>query len=173
VASRLALRLITSVDDAASATPLALEYGRWAARVAKEEYGIDAEAETEAGLSTSLGELFEPRGRLYVAELDGISVGLGGLKAVSSTVAEIKRVYVDPSARGHGIGQTLVARLIDDARGLGFERIRLESATFMREAHSLYRRYGFVEIEPFAGSEFEHVPGAEEIQVFMELRLDG
>ena len=169
---RLALRRITSINEAASATSLALEYGLWAARVAKEEYGIDAEAETEQGLSTSLGEFFEPRARLYVAELDGVPVGLGGLKAASNTVGEIKRVYVQPSARGHGIGRTLVERLIEDARGLRFERLRLESAAFMREAHSLYRLYGFREIEPFPGREFEHVPGADDIQVFMELTLD-
>jgi GNAT superfamily N-acetyltransferase len=159
------------MEVAPPAIALALEYGRWAAQVAKVEYGIDADAETETGLSTSIEDLLGPRCCLYVAEAHDEPLGIGGLKAVSNDVAEMKRVYVRPEARGLGIGRMLVARVIEDARGFGFRSIRLESAAFMREAHALYRAFGFVEIAPYAGREFEGIPGAEEIQVFMALDL--
>lgn len=141
--------------------------------MAKSEYGVDAESETEEGLSTSLDELLAPPASLYLAELDGSAVGLGGVKSVTPDVAEIKRMYVRPSARGRGIGRALLAWLVEDARALGARSVRLESAGFMVEAHTLYRSFGFAAIEPFAGREFEDVPGAEEIQVFMALNLDG
>ena len=82
-------------------------------------------------------------------------------------------MYVRPSARGRGVGKALLGQLVEDARALGVRTVRLESAAFMVEAHALYRSFGFTEIEPFAGREFEDVPGAEEIQVFMALTLDG
>jgi GNAT superfamily N-acetyltransferase len=165
------LRRVSSHEETEAAVALAKEYGAWALRVAKTEYGIDAEAESEHGLSTSIEELLQPRGRLYIAEMEGVPVGIGGLKPVSEEMAEIKRMYVLPSARGEGIGRALLARLLDDARELTFRVVRLESAAFMAEAHTLYRSFGFEDVPPYEGREFEDVPGAEEIQVFMALDL--
>jgi GNAT superfamily N-acetyltransferase len=150
---------------------LAKEYGEWAVRVAKSEYGIDAQAESEHGLSTSIEQLLQPRGRLYLAEIDGVPVGLGGLKPVAKEIAEIKRMYVRPAGRGRGVGRRLLQRLLDDAGELGFGLVRLESAAFMREAHALYRSFGFEEIAPYEGREFAAIPDAEKIQVFMALDL--
>ena len=103
--------------------------------------------------------------------MSNVDIGIGGLKAVSDDMAEIKRMYVAPSARGLGVGTTILRKLIDDAREFGYGTVRLESAAFMQEAHALYHRFGFVEIEPFAGREFEHVPGAAAIQMYMALTV--
>jgi GNAT superfamily N-acetyltransferase len=167
----LRLRRAESREETEAAVVLAREYGAWAVGVAKSEYGIDAEAESEQGLSTSIDELLQPRGRLYLAEIDGIPVGLGGLKPVSEEIAEIKRMYVRPSARGRGVGRKLLERLLDDAHVLGFRLVRLESAAFMREAHALYRSFGFDSVAPYEGREFAAIAGAEEIQIFMALDL--
>jgi GNAT superfamily N-acetyltransferase len=169
--SGVVLRRIKAGDDRSAAVALALEYGRWAAHVGKLEYGIDVEAETEAGLSTSLDDLLQPRGRLYVAEVGGRAVGLGGLKPVSDEIAEVKRMYVSPEARGRGLGKAILQCLIRDARDEGFATLRLESAAFMRDAHELYRSFGFRELPPYEGREFESIPGAAEMQVFMSLPL--
>jgi GNAT superfamily N-acetyltransferase len=162
---------VHSPEHVAAAATLAAEYGEWAVRVAKSEYGIDAEAESERGLSSSIDELLGPCRRLYLAIELGVPVGIAGLKPISSEVAEIERMYVRPSARGSGVGRALLGQLLDDARQLGFNVVRLESAAFMTEAHALYRRFGFAEVPPYEGREFETIPGAEEIQVFMELAL--
>jgi GNAT superfamily N-acetyltransferase len=166
-----ALRRAESDQAVEAALVLAREYGEWAVQVAKSDYGIDAEAESEQGLSTSIDELLQPRGRLYLVELDGVPVGLGGLKPVSDEVGEIKRMYIRPSARGRGLGRQLLEQLLADARTLGFDLIRLESAAFMPEAHALYRSAGFQDIPAYAG-EFAAIPGASEIQVLMALPLN-
>jgi GNAT superfamily N-acetyltransferase len=160
------LRRVQASADAADAVTLAKEYGEWAVQVARTEYGIDARAESQQGLSTSIEELLQPRGRLYVAEIDQSPVGLGGLNPISEEIAEIKRMYVRPEARGHGVGRMLLQQLVTDARELAFRLVRLESAAFMREAHALYRSFGFEDVPPYEGREFADVPGAEEIQVF-------
>lgn len=170
--STAALRLAESDEAIRAALVLAREYGAWAVQVAKREYGIDAQAESELGLSTSIDELLVPRGRLYLVELENAPVGLGGLRPVSDEIAEIKRMYVRPSARGRGLGRQLLERLLADARLLGFDLVRLESAAFMPEAHALYRSAGFEVVPPYDGREFAAIHGADEIQVFMALHLD-
>jgi predicted N-acetyltransferase YhbS len=79
-------------------------------------------------------------------------------------------MYVRPSSRGLGVGRAILQRLIDDARGLGYRTIRLDSARFMREAHALYRRFGFVPSSPHKW-EFESMPALRETAVFMRLDL--
>ena len=168
----LELRRVGGQQDLRSARALAKEYGHWAAQIAKAEYGIDAKAQTEHGLSSSIDELLLPRGRLYVAYVEGVAVGIGGLKPVSHEVAEIKRMYVRPSARGRGVGRALMRKLLADVRELDFRIVRLESAAFMTASHELYRSVGFVDVPSFEGSEFAAIPGATDIQVFMQLDLD-
>jgi GNAT superfamily N-acetyltransferase len=170
-ALRSGLRGVDSEEAVRSAIALAREYGAWAVELAKREYGIDAQAESEKGLSTSIEELLVPRGRLYLVELERLPVGLGGLKPISDEIAEIKRMYVQPSARGHGLGRQLLEQLLADAHTLDFRLIRLESAAFMTEAHALYRSAGFTDIPPYEGREFADIPGAAEVQVFMALHL--
>jgi GNAT superfamily N-acetyltransferase len=170
--SRPELRLADSEEAIRAALALAREYGAWAVEVAKRDFGIDAEAESEHGLSTSIDELLVPRGRLYLVEQEGIPVGLGGLKPVSDEIAEIKRMYIRPSARGRGLGRHLLEQLLVDARALEFQVVRLESAAFMPEAHALYRSAGFTAVPPYEGREFASIPGAAAIQVFMALQLD-
>ena len=170
--SRSGLRLVDSEEAIGSAIALAREYGAWAVEQARREYGIDARAKGEQGLSTSIDELLVPRGRLYLVEREGVPVGVGGLKPISDAIAEIKRMYIRPSARGQGLGRQLLGQLLEDARALEFRLVRLESAAFMPEAHALYRSAGFTVIRPFEDREFADIPGAEGIQVFMALQIE-
>ena len=85
------------------------------------------------------------------------------------TEGEIKRMFVRPTARGLGVGRAIIERLIDDGRGLGFETIYLESASFMHSAHALYRSVGFAPSEPYPGREFEGAP--HDVSIFMRLDL--
>jgi GNAT superfamily N-acetyltransferase len=99
--------------------------------------GIVGALELTSWLHVKRFYLREPRARLYLAEIDGEPVGIGGLRPLSGDDAEIKRMYVRPSARGRGVGRAILQRLIDDARALGYRTIRLDSACFMHEAHAL------------------------------------
>jgi ribosomal protein S18 acetylase RimI-like enzyme len=66
-------------------------------------------------------------------------------------IAEVKRLYVVPEARGCGIGRMLLSRIIDDAQEKGYERIRLDShRQSMTTAIAMYRSLGFFEIPPYS-----------------------
>ncbi len=147
---------------------LAREFGDWATERIRVELGIVIPAEEDHPTGV-LEEVLASGGRVYVAEVDGEAVGVGGLKLLSATTGEIKRMFVRPAARGLGAGRTIVQRLIDDALELGCETIYLESASFMHGAHSLYRSVGFEPSVSYPGREFEGT--AHDISVFMRLDL--
>jgi GNAT superfamily N-acetyltransferase len=166
VTAAVRLRRIESVDELAPAAALAREFGDWATERIRVELGIVITAEVDHP-ATVLNELLERGGRLYVAEVDGEAIGVGGLKRLSDTAGEIKRLFVRPTARGLGVGRTIVRQLIDDAQALGYETVYLESASFMHPAHALYRSVGLVPTESYSRREFEGAP--HDVSVFMRL----
>jgi GNAT superfamily N-acetyltransferase len=86
-------------------------------------------------------------------------------------VAEIKRMYVRPPARGQGIGRAILERLLADAGTIGYQVARLETATFMSEAHALYRSLDFQDRPIFDHTE-NSLSGLDPFMLFTELRLD-
>ena len=100
-----------------------------------------------------LPKMLGSRGRVIVARAGDAIVAVGTMKPVSDDVAEIKRVYVRPNARGQGIARAIMARLLDDARTERFAVVRLETMDFMHQAIALYRSIGAAETVQFDGSE--------------------
>jgi GNAT superfamily N-acetyltransferase len=91
-----------------------------------------------------------PGGCLLLANRGSEPVGVVGLKPLTAGIAEIKRLYVVPEARGCGLGRALAERAISEARGKGYERVRLDThRPSMAGAMALYRDLGFVEIPPY------------------------
>ena len=92
-----------------------------------------------------------PTGALLVArDGHGRLLGTVGVKRLTDDVAEIKRLYVVPAGRGRGLGQSLLETAIASAARLHYSRVRLDShRPTMAAAIALYRRLGFVEIEPY------------------------
>jgi GNAT superfamily N-acetyltransferase len=162
------LRRIESKAELGPAVVLAREFGDWATERIRVELGIVITSEADHSPAV-LDELLDSGGRLYLAEVDGEAVGIGGLKLLRDGVGEIKRMFVRPSVRGLGVGRTIVERLIEDARSLGCRTVFLESAVFMHPAHNMYRSVGFVPSGPYAGREFEGAPN--DVSVFMRLDL--
>ena len=95
------------------------------------------------------GETAPGRGAFLVATVDGEVVGCGAVRRLNDTDAEIKRMYVTPSSRGHGTGRALLAALEGEARSLGATRLVLETGERLFEAVALYERSGFTMIPPF------------------------
>ena len=114
---------------------------------------------------THLAEVYGPPAGLFLlAEQDGDFVGCGAIRRFSETACEMKRLYVIPAAQNQGIGRLLAHALIEGARGLGYQRVLLDTLPSMRRAQALYRSLGFEEV---AGYRFNPVPGS----TFMKLEL--
>jgi len=111
-----------------------------------EVLGAAYEAHQRHGLS--IEQLFEPHVRFFIARLDGLAVGCGGV-AVFDDYAEVKRMYTRPMARGRGVAKALLRRIEDEARGAGISVLRLETGTRQQEAIGLYERMGFRLRGPF------------------------
>ena len=98
---------------------------------------------------TSPADFAEPRGRFLLASLDESVVGCGGVRLLAPGVAEVKRMYVDPAARGAGLARRLLAALEAAARDLGAGVVRLDTGRDMAPAVGLYRSSGYREIEDY------------------------
>lgn len=130
--------------------------------------GVGVDLETQ-NLSRELaglpGDYAAPRGCLLLAMVAGEAAGCVALRPLSRAVCEMKRLYVRPSCRNLGIGRALVQRVLDEARAIGYEAMRLDTlADRMQPAVALYREVGFVAIAPYWNNP---LPGA----AYMELRL--
>ncbi len=169
---------VDSAADRSIIGALWREYLEWADRELASRYGLDMAAEFETTLEEAvvldlerlLPRLAPPGGRALLAfAADGEPAGIGCLRSSTDTAAEIKRMYVRPTARGRGVGRRLFDELIEAARGAGYRTVRLDSARFMRAAHALYRSAGFKPIEPYEESEVP--PHVWHYWLFMELEL--
>jgi GNAT superfamily N-acetyltransferase len=88
-------------------------------------------------------------GAVIVAYLDAVAVGCGAVRRLDEATAELKRMYVDPAARGRGIGRELVAALEREARMLGITKVVLETGTRLAPAIRLYEAMGYARIPLF------------------------
>ncbi len=104
-------------------------------------------------------EVREGRGGFFVAYISGEPVGCGAVRRTDPGVAEIKRMYVAPAARGRGVGRQIFVALEAEARRLGVRRLVLETGPRQPEAIALYERAGFVQI-PLYG-EYRDTPHPE------------
>lgn len=138
---------------------LFIEYSEW--------LGLDLCFQNfEKELSELPGSYAPPEGRLFLAVFDNNIAGCVGLRKINDDLTcEMKRLYVRPEFRGLGIGKAMALRLIEEARSIGYERMRLDTLPAqMSEAIKMYRLLGFREIEPYYHNP---VKGA----LFMELIL--
>ena len=79
-------------------------------------------------------------GAFLIAYLGDAAVGCGAVRRIDDSTAELKRMYVDPSVRGRGIGRELIAALENEARQLGAVRVVLETGTRLSRAIRMYER---------------------------------
>lgn len=87
-----------------------------------------------------------PHGRLYLAYCGKALAGCIGLKKIDDQNCEMKRLYVRPAFRGRHIANSLVRRIIADAKEIGYAHMLLDTLPFLEGAIVLYRKLGFAEI---------------------------
>ncbi|MDX6471824.1 MAG: hypothetical protein QOK22_640 [Gaiellaceae bacterium] len=94
--------------------------------------------------------IFEPPEGAFIVMRDGDgAIGCGGVCRLDAARAELKRMYLAPAARGKGLGRLLLRRLEEEAKGLGYDRLVLETITLMSEAIGLYESSGYTAIPPY------------------------
>jgi GNAT superfamily N-acetyltransferase len=129
-------RLVLAHADARGATP-----------------GVD---QIRADATRLPGAYVAPLGGIWIAVAAGAVVGCVALQPLADGIGEVKRMFVDPSWRGRGVGRALLERLVDNARACGHREIRLGTLPEMLEAQALYRSVGFVPIAAYRASEIGH-----------------
>ena len=108
-----------------------------------------------------------PRGEIWLAWRDAVPVGVVAVKPLPAAgVCEMKRLYVEPAARGHALGRRLTETCIGFARTAGYREMKLDTIGDgrMAAAGRLYRDLGF---RPCADYNGNPIPGVE----FMALDL--
>jgi GNAT superfamily N-acetyltransferase len=104
----------------------------------------------EDELASLPGVYAPPKGKLLLATVAGQPVGCVGLRPFPQEgTCEMKRLYVRPTFRGGKLGRLLVERAVQEARGLGYSRLRLDThPPSMQAALAMYRDCGFQEVRP-------------------------
>ena len=93
-----------------------------------------------------------PNGRLYLLVVDGKPAGCIGLRKIDERACEMKRLYVKPEFRGHHFAEHLVAKIIWDAKNIGYQMMLLDTLPFLQSAIHLYKKMGFCEIASYNNS---------------------
>jgi putative acetyltransferase len=86
---------------------------------------------------------------LIARDAGGTAVGCGGLRLLDPGSGEVKRMYVEPAARGTGVAAALLRALEDHARDLGIARLLLETGTGQPDAIRFYQREGYEPIDAY------------------------
>jgi GNAT superfamily N-acetyltransferase len=119
----------------------------------------------EDELASLPGKFAPPSGWLLLAYYDGIPAGTVALRDLGNQICEMKSMFVEPQFHGKGIGRALAEALIEQARTIGYTRMRLDTGPRQIPAQMLYRSLGFQEIEPY----YELPHEMAEHMLFMEL----
>jgi GNAT superfamily N-acetyltransferase len=106
------------------------------------------------GATAKPHEVRPPAGEFFVAYLRGEPIGCGAVKHHPDEPAEIKRMWIAPSARGLGLGRRLLQRLEECARAGGAAKARIETNSDLAEALSLYVSEGWREVSAFNAEPF-------------------
>jgi DNA-binding MarR family transcriptional regulator len=131
---------------------------RWCIAQYFDELGrrFDTGFDPARSIPAAEADMTPPHGVLLVARLHGRPIGCGALKLHPGEPTELKRMWVDPSARGLGLGRRLLRELEQYAANAGTTTVRLETNGSLGEAIALYRSAGYDEVPAFNDEPYAH-----------------
>ena len=103
------------------------------------------------------GQLVRPLGSFVVALCSAVPVGCIALKGSGGSMAEIKRMWLDPAQRGTGLARRLMTQAEEIARELGIKTLRLDTNRALTKAIATYRHWGWTEIPRFNDDPYAEV----------------
>lgn len=113
------------------------------------EYGLSTDTSTVDADVVDIERSYMQAGGTFKILLDGERpIGSYGLYKVSEDTCELRKMYLEPSYKGRGLGRLLMEDSLDTAREMGFKRMVLETNSVLNEAIAMYRKFGFEECEP-------------------------
>jgi len=105
-----------------------------------------------------------PGGSFYIAWCGGVPAGCIAMRPLDNERCEMKRLYVKPQFRGHGLGKALARQVIEDAKALKHKKMLLDTLASFENAIALYKALGFYAIEPYY-----HNPIADTLYLCLDL----
>lgn len=109
-----------------------------------------------------LPQLHEPDGFFLVARVATHLAGGVGVRPIGEAtrrLGEVKRLWVRPDLRRHGVAEALMSAVVEEAAHDGFHELFLETGDRQPEAHALYLKIGWTPVDEFPEGAYTH-PGA-------------
>ena len=159
---KLTIREVQSAADYEEVARLALDYARWFEVTMGHDFCFQDFDEELADLPGRYGK---PKGNAWLAQDSaGQAVGVIAVKELGDGACEMKRLWVDPSQRGTGLGRQLAELSIGWSRSAGYRVMKLDTLQRMEGARKLYEALGFRPCAPYVHNPIEDV-------IFLELTL--
>ncbi|MEQ1762692.1 MAG: GNAT family N-acetyltransferase [Pyrinomonadaceae bacterium] len=127
-------------------------FGRLNYEWIERSYGVE-EHDHEV-LDHPVKSVIESGGQIFFAVKEGVAIGTVAMIPLGDGAFELAKMAVAPEARGHGVGDKLMAACVEFAQSSGLKSIILESNTKQEAAIRLYRKFGFKEITLDPNSHF-------------------
>lgn len=129
-------------SDFSSAIQVTKDYIRW--------LNIDLSFQDIDKELLEFPSIYGPPDGLFLLAWDGEKLAGGvGLRIFEHRICEMKRLFVYDPFKGRGAGRLLCTTLIEEAKNMGYEKMRLDTLGFMKAAIKLYKSLGFKQIDPY------------------------
>lgn len=109
-----------------------------------EEYGLKPDPQSTDADVENVERHYGGAGAYFcIMEVDGRPIATGGIRPMSGSRCELRKMYMLKEVRGQGYGKQLLRHLLKQAESMGYEEVMLETASVLKEAIALYRAFGF------------------------------
>ena len=158
-------------DDLVAVRALCWDYRTGLLRIAGDRRDVVEADYSQRQFETIMDSLPQlharPDGAIFAGDVEGSALGCAMTHRIDAQSCEIKRLFVDPAARGKGLAERLVTSAMRQARADGYTRMVLDSLIWLEDALRLYDRLGFAPCPPY----YPLQPAFADLLVFRAIKL--